>query len=252
MNHVIFDVEARVNKSLLRQAFPQLTEGIDFTRFAFDQDKGETRDATEEERDAAAYQEFLGRFRLPNGRAPMAPLACHIPIAIAYGQVDGNFNLLGIETKAVENDLVLDFWRRYEAFDGRLVSFNGRGYDLPLLDLHAMKLGLSAPLHMAKGRDRYRATRHIDLMDAVRMDMRRGGLDLIMQFLGGPAKSGIDGSLVQEYWDAGELELIAGYCGDNVLRTYILFLRYEMLRGNLGLEQVVELEGAAMKEFATR
>lgn len=255
MNYCIFDVESRVDKRLLREAFPELLDGIDLVEFAFDEEKGMPRSATKAEADQAALEAFHNRFRFANGRSPLPPLACHIPIVIAYGKVLPNLELVEIEASTTER-LIEDFWDRYERFDGTLISFNGRGYDLPLLELHAMRLGLQGPKHMSKGRDRYRATRHIDLQDrvtnfgALRLDMLRGGLDLLVRFLGGPPKSGIDGSMVQEYWEAGEIEMIASYCGQDVLRTYLLFLRIEMFQGNVTEERVRELEAAAIERFA--
>jgi len=253
----IFDIETRVDKELLWKVFgADLLKDVDLEHHAFDPEKGKQRPATQAEAIELAYQEFLTRYRAPNGRLPMPPLPCHIPICIGYGRVNANLELVDIEVRTEENELIENFWLRYEAFDGTLVSFNGRGFDMPLLELHALRLGIPCPKHMAKGRDRYRATRHMDLLDLIRnyggldLTQLRGGLDMLSTFIGGPEKD-MDGSEVQEYYEAGEIGMVAMYCGQDVLRTYLLFLRWEMLKGNLPGDLCRELTAAAKLKYAS-
>ncbi len=44
---------------------------------------------------------------------------------------------------------------------------------------------------------------------------------------------GVDGSQVEAYVEAGRLTEVTDYCLTDVLATYSVFLRYEMVRGEL-------------------
>ena len=48
-----------------------------------------------------------------------------------------------------------EFWARAERFAGCLVSFNGRRFDLPVLELAALRYGISAPAYFAEARGRH-------------------------------------------------------------------------------------------------
>ncbi|MEQ9066155.1 MAG: 3'-5' exonuclease, partial [Gimesia chilikensis] len=91
-----------------------------------------------------------------------------------------------------------------------------------------------------QSRNRYNTNAHIDLMDtftnfgAARMT---GGLNLLANLIGKPGKTGIDGSKVQEMYDAGQADEINDYCRCDVLDTYFVFLRSRVLTGHLSLEQ---------------
>ena len=171
------------------------------------------------------------------------PLSFHVPISIAVGLASTDHVLQSVETLAAaeysEERLVREFWDRVERFEkGCLVSFNGRQFDLPVLELHALRYGLSAGRYFGdRGpRHRYAPEKHFDLYDfitnygAYRV---RGGFDLLLREIGLPGKGKIDGSQVQELWDAGRLEEIHEYCRRDVIQTYFLFLRVELLRGRI-------------------
>jgi 3'-5' exonuclease len=166
------------------------------------------------------------------------PTSLHVPISIAVGNVNEGHALESVESLAEpqsEGELVREFWRRAEHFAGCLVTFNGRGLDLPVLELHALRHGISAPAHFAQ-RSRRLDDRHLDLQDFLtnRGDFRiRGGLNLLLKTIGLPGKTGIDGSRVQELYDAGRLDEIHRYCRSDVIQTYFLFLRVELMRGRI-------------------
>ncbi|HEY2249397.1 MAG TPA: 3'-5' exonuclease, partial [Planctomycetaceae bacterium] len=134
-----------------------------------------------------------------------------------------------------------------------LVSFNGRGYDLPLLELAAFRYGLSIPYwfnvdgkSFEQARNRYNCYAHIDLCDllsnfgAMRL---AGGLNLVANLIGKPGKTGVDGSKVQDMYDAGQTHEINDYCRCDVLDTYFVFLRTRVLLGKLKLEEEQKLVG---------
>jgi len=128
-----------------------------------------------------------------------------------------------------------------------LVSFNGRSFDLPLLELAAFRYGLGLPawLDVKKPsyqqlRNRYNLDGQMDLLDvltnfgAVRFT---GGLNLAASVLGKPGKIEVKGCMVQDMYDQGQLAEITQYCRCDVLDTYFVFLRTAVLFGHLTLEK---------------
>ena len=138
-----------------------------------------------------------------------------------------------------EERLVREFWDRVERFKGCLVSFNGRQFDLPVLELGALRYGCAVPSYFGEDsvyRRRYQVAKHLDLYEFVTnfgTYRVRGGFDLLLRTIGMPGKGSIDGSQVQELWEAGRLPEIHEYCRRDVIQTYYLFLRIELLRGRL-------------------
>ena len=123
MSFVIFDIETRIDKALVRS-----------TQF-----RGE--DLTDEE----AYQRMRHDQDPSGATSPFFPLSYHVPISIALGAVDDEYVLQQVEVlgsdELGEPGIVNAFWERLERFDGTLVSFNGRGFDLPVLELQALRVG---------------------------------------------------------------------------------------------------------------
>jgi 3'-5' exonuclease len=219
MDFAIFDIETRVDKQLLNRVF-----------FAPD-------NISENE----AYLRF--REELRNRGSDFFPLTLHVPISIAIGAVSADHILRGVETLGVPHDseeaLVRQFWSRLEDFRGCLVSFNGRRFDLPVLELAAMRWGISAPRYFDdcdSVRSRHSLERHLDLYEYLTNSGEvglRGGMDLLLKMLGLPGKLAMSGAMVQEYFDSGRLDEIHRYCRTDVIQTYFLFLRVELMRGRL-------------------
>jgi 3'-5' exonuclease len=213
MRFAILDIETRIDKRLLRDA---LYEG---------------RPMDEQQAYLRLRDELNGGF---------FPTSLHVPISIAVGNVNEDHALHSVENLAAaaysEEELVREFWRRAEHFNGCLVTFNGRRFDLPVLELHALRHGISAPTYFTRrGR---RGDHHLDLMDFLTNYGSfhiRGGLNLLLKSIGLPGKAGTDGSQVQELFEAGRLEEIHRYCRRDVIQTYFLFLRVELTRGHLDL-----------------
>jgi 3'-5' exonuclease len=223
MAFAVFDVETRVDKHLLNQVYfagQGLSDSEAFER----------------------YREDLRRRR----DSDFFPLTLHLPISIAVGNVGDDYVLREVESLALadysEEKLVREFWARAERFAGTLVSFNGRRFDIPVLELAALRHGIAAPAHFGDeslARNRYSAVRHLDLYDyltnfgAVSL---AGGMDLLMKMLGLPGKTAMDGSMVQEYFEAGRMDEIHRYCRNDVVQTYFLFLRVALMRGDIDEE----------------
>jgi predicted PolB exonuclease-like 3'-5' exonuclease len=61
----------------------------------------------------------------------------------------------------------------------------------------------------------------------------RGGMNLLLKMIGLPGKTELNGAMVQDYFEAGRLDEIHRYCRADVIQTYFLFLRVELLRGKI-------------------
>ena len=234
MRFLVFDIETRIDKSLLRA-----------TQFP---DSGLSDDE--------AYRQMAER--LSEEGSGFFPMTFHVPISIVYGIVDDAYILSEVRELRAERDgedgIVRAFWVELESFDGVLVSFNGRGFDLPVLELQALRWGCSAPRYFGE-RDGFRARygRHFDLHDflsnggAARL---RGGFDLIAKVSGLPGKIGTSGADVQGLWEAGNNAEIHRYCRRDVIQTYFLFLRVEQLCGRLSREDRARAEAASAAYYA--
>ncbi len=179
------------------------------------------------------------------------PYTFQIPIAVAVAKVTGDFHLLDVvvldEPQFRPHVIAEKFWRGWETYRRpTLVSFNGRTFDVPLLELAAFRYGLSVPgWFSAAGRSfdqprsRYNVQAHLDLCELLTnfgSSRFHGGLNLAANVLGKPGKMDVQGNMVQDLYDAGRLAEINDYCRCDVLDTYFVFLRTRVLVGQLVLE----------------
>ena len=151
---------------------------------------------------------------------------------------------LGDETSS-EAELVQRFYDGIDKYGPVLVSWNGGGFDLPVLNYRALKHEISATHYWDTGdfdsttkwnnyQSRYHA-RHTDVMDVLAMYTGRANapLDHIATMLGFPGKMGMDGSKVWEAYLDGDIRGIRQYCESDVLNTYLVYLRFELIRGRI-------------------
>jgi predicted PolB exonuclease-like 3'-5' exonuclease len=183
------------------------------------------------------------------------PYTFQIPVAVAVGKVTTDFRLDDVvvldEPHHRPHVITANFWRGWEAYHRpTLVSFNGRGFDLPLLELAAFRYGISVPGWFQPGRgadpprSRYNTQVHIDLCELLtNFGATRflGGLNLAANLLGKPGKMDVMGNMVQDLYQAGQIDQINDYCRCDVLDTYFVFLRTRVLLGQLTLEAEQQL-----------
>lgn len=178
------------------------------------------------------------------------PYTFHIPTAIVLAKVSETFELLDIAALSEVNfrpaEIVERFWRGWETY-GRptFVTFNGRSFDVPLLELSAFRYGLAIPgwfsplsKNYDQPRSRYNQSAHIDLQDIfTNFGTTRftGGLNLAANIIGKPGKMDVRGDMVEEMHEAGKFQEIEDYCRCDVLDTYFVFLRTRVLMGYLTL-----------------
>ena len=186
------------------------------------------------------------------------PYTFQIPIAVVIAKVDKEFRLLDIvsldEPQFRSHVITAHFWRGWEVYKRpQWVTFNGRTFDLPLMELAAFRYGIAATQWFKNDgyrspRNRYSVDSHLDLQDlltnfsATRFN---GGLNLATKLLGKPGKMSVTGDQVQEQYDQGDLTGISDYCRCDVLDTYFVFLRSMVLTGKLTLEKEIELVSEA-------
>ena len=144
-----------------------------------------------------------------------------------------------------ERELVQRFFEGIERFQPTLVSWNGSGFDLPVLHYRALLHGVEARSYWDTGHfdrerrwdnyiSRYQFA-HVDLMDVLAGYQMRAAarLDEIAVLLGLPGKMGQSGAQVTEQWLTGDIESIRNYCETDVVNTYLIWLQFERMRGRL-------------------
>jgi 3'-5' exonuclease len=149
------------------------------------------------------------------------------------------------DPNASEAEIIQRFFDGIEKYTPDLVSWNGGGFDLPVLHYRALRHGVAAPRYWEAGEEdqafrynnylnRYH-TRHLDLMDVLSSYQARARVSLqaAATLLGFPGKLGMGGDKVWEAWLNGEIDMIRNYCETDVLNTFLIFLRFEMMRGRL-------------------
>jgi predicted PolB exonuclease-like 3'-5' exonuclease len=195
------------------------------------------------------------RSRSPVG-SDFLPVSLQIPVAICVLRVGGDFSLQ--EVTCLDNPLfrpqkiVEAFWNGASSYRARygnrihLVTFNGRAFDLPLLELAAFRYGICARDHFMR-RHRYDGW-HLDLMDwltnfgAYRLS---GGLNLLSKLLGKPGKMDVQGYQVYQMYVDGKIQEINDYCMFDTLDTYFVFLRTRVLAGQLTVPEEHQLVARA-------
>jgi predicted PolB exonuclease-like 3'-5' exonuclease len=192
------------------------------------------------------------------------PLHLQRVVAIACALREGNtFRVWSLgEASDPEPELIRRFYDGIDRYTPQLVSWNGGGFDLPVLNYRALIHGVTAAKFWDWGDDdrdfkynsylgRYH-TRHLDLMDVLAMYQPRAfaGLDAMARLSGFPGKLGMDGSEVHAAHQAGRYDQIRHYCETDVMNTYLLYLRFQQLRGTLSAGQYAAEVSLAREKIA--
>ena len=243
-SYLVFDIETRVDKDLVKEVY--------------DPENGLTLDQ--------AYDTARDQILEQNSqKSDFFPIPFHIPIAISTLQADENYRIQSLgcigADRFSEMELVTKFWRVFESSQ-TLITFNGRGFDLPVLETRALKYGIPLPRYFAtgQGRSTYRGNRysdayHIDLCDYLSnfgAAFRRSSLNVLAKLIGLPGKYNIEGEDVEYLFRQGRQKEINQYCVTDVLQTYLLFLRVELLRGKLDPTSYQEVIAATRNDLTQR
>jgi 3'-5' exonuclease len=244
IHYLVFDIETRVDKELVKEVYDP------------------ENSLTLEQAYDTARDQILER---SGQQSDFFPVPFHIPIAISTLYADEKYRIrtLGCfgADRYSEAEMISKFWQTFENAQ-TLITFNGRGFDLPVLETRALKHGLSLPRYFATGQSRntYRGSRfsdayHIDLCDFLSnfgAAFRRNSLNVLSKLIGLPGKYTIAGEDVEYLFRQGRLKEINQYCMTDVLQTYLLFLRVELLRGKLDANGYGEAVKAAREDLMQR
>ncbi len=151
-----------------------------------------------------------------------------------------------------ESTLIQRFFDGIEKYTPQLVSWNGGGFDLPVLHYRGLIHGVQCPRYWDMGEDdkdfkwnnyisRYHS-RHLDLMDLLAMYTGRANapLDELAKLIGYPGKLGMDGSKVWDAWQQGRIGEIRDYCETDVVNTWLVYARFQMMRGHFTRAQYAQ------------
>src|SRR5512133_2219047 len=200
--------------------------------------------------DAEVAEHAFAERRERNGN-DFLPLHLHRIVAISCVlRSDAGFRVGSIGSLAdSEAFLIPAFFGSIDRYTPQLVSWNGGGFDLPVLHYRGLLAGVSAARYWDMGEDdrdfrynnyigRYHM-RHLDLMDLLAMYQPRASapLDDLSRLAGFAGKLGMDGARVWDAFQAGHLEQIRNYCETDVVNTFLLFNRFQKMRGVLSTEQ---------------
>jgi predicted PolB exonuclease-like 3'-5' exonuclease len=195
------------------------------------------------------------------GKSDFLPLPYHRPVAgclleavedggiVRVTDVSGWTDRRGDEASFLEHT-----WERLAG--AALVTFHGKGFDLPVLELRSLKHSVPTPDWFSTGR-RPGASDHFDLKELLSAHGSGGAapLDLYAKLVGLPGKEDVAGEDVQALYAAGALDRIAAYCMTDVVQTFLLFLRYRLLEGSLspdGYGESAALARAALPSLFLR
>lgn len=188
----------------------------------------------------------LHQRRQHNG-SEFLPLHLHRICAISCALREGNnFKVWTLgDANSSEAEIIQRFFDGIEKYTPQIISWNGGGFDLPVLHYRGMINGVNASRYWDLGEDdkdfkwnnyisRYHA-RHLDLMDLLAMFNARANapLDDLAKLCGFPGKLGMDGSKVWDAYKAGKIDEIRNYCETDVANTHLVYLRFQLMRGQL-------------------
>jgi predicted PolB exonuclease-like 3'-5' exonuclease len=202
-----------------------------------------------------AIARYRGELQAENGK-DFIPYTFQLPVSLVIAKLDKSLRLLDLvaldEEQSRPHEIVRTFWEGWRRYDRpRLVSFNGRGFDMPLLELCAFRYGIQIPDWFAEDsrnfdqpRYRYNTAAHFDLHEWLTnsgASRFNGGLSLAANLIGKPGKTEVAGHMVQDLWDAGKKAEIHDYCRADVLDTYFVFLRSRVVAGDIDLKREAAL-----------
>lgn len=173
----------------------------------------------------------------------------HLQKVVAIGCVFRNKDSFHVKCLGEPGDdeasLIRSFFKVIDHYTPVLISWNGSGFDLPVLHYRALIHGIPSRRYWDKGEEdrsfqynnylsRYHE-RHTDLMDVLAAYTFRANapLDQLAKLCGFPGKLGMDGSQVWPTYLAGGIDEIRAYCETDVVNTWLMYLRYLLLKCEL-------------------
>ncbi len=198
-----------------------------------------------------------------NGKSTFIPVTFQYPVSVCIAKILEDFTIQEIvsldEPLFRASEMTRLFWHGIENLykNSVIVTFNGRGFDIPLMELMAYRYGQKAKRHFKDkyaGRNRF-SDKHIDLQDwlsnygSIKMN---GGLNLLAKIIGKPGKGTTKGEDVYEMNLKGMNKEINEYCIQDVLDTYFVFLRTRVMTGDISVAREHDIVEAAKKMIESR
>ena len=223
---LVFDIETVADVDAARRIYPHLADLND----------ADALSALTAIRTQEAGHDFM--------RLPLQRIVC---ISALYIK-DGKLSLFSLTAdKFSEKEILAKFFRAFNDTETlpQLISWNGSGFDIPVLIYRAMQYDLSAPWLFEEGEriknmrfDNYVNrfhTRHLDLMDRFSQygASRREAMDIVASLYGLPGKTEVDGSMVGALVSSGDWQTLSIYCESDVMNTWLIYLRWLRLTGQL-------------------
>ncbi|NRA38478.1 MAG: 3'-5' exonuclease [Planctomycetes bacterium] len=206
-------------------------------------------------------QEAMQRYReelMDKNGSDFIPHTFQMPVSVAIALIDDQYRLQRLTSldcpQFRPHVICKQFWQGWEHYKCPcFVTFNGRGFDIPVMEMTAYRYGYSLPKWFGgskweQPRNRYNSTMHFDLLDFMSnhgAGRINGGLNLCATLLGKPGKLDTKGDMVQDLWDQGEHVRIDNYCQCDALDTYFVFLRSCVLRGFIDIDREQEIVAEA-------
>jgi 3'-5' exonuclease len=206
-------------------------------------------DAPADHTDPQVYEAWVAERKAAN-KSDFMPL--HLQRILCISAVFRNADGLKIHSLVDKDDksegkIIQQFFKLIEKHVPQLVSWNGGGFDLPVLNYRGLKHGVVADKYWEMGEggsygdkefkwnnyiSRYHM-RHLDLMDLLAMYQPKANapLDAMAKLCGFPGKLGMDGSQVYPQYLAGKTDDIRRYCETDVMNTYLVYARFQKMRG---------------------
>jgi predicted PolB exonuclease-like 3'-5' exonuclease len=196
-----------------------------------------------------------------DGSDAFPPAPYHRIVVMAVGLLDARYQLRRLWVVGEDDDKdergTLTALANFlgEQRDMTVVSYNGRGFDLPVIAARCLRHGVSFPWYYRQrdARHRYSTGGHFDVMDYL-VDhgaTRSYSLDVAAKLIGMPGKMACTGGDVQAMIDAGQIEAVRGYCMSDVAQTTALFLRTQLLRGELDAAACAQAMGVLLATIAS-
>ena len=241
---LVFDIETVADTDAARRIYPQLAGLND----------ADAMSALTAIRIQEAGHDFM--------RLPLQRIVC---ISALYIK-DNQFSLFSLTAERFsEKDILSKFFRAFNDIDNlpQLISWNGSGFDIPVLIYRAMQYDLSAPWLFEEGEriknmrfnnyvNRFQ-TRHLDLMDRFSHygASRREAMDVVASLYGLPGKTDVDGSMVGDLVNDNKWQTLSNYCESDVMNTWLIYLRWLRLTGQLSSPAYTDWQQQSRDYLAT-
>lgn len=214
--------------------------------------------------DAEVAEVAFQKRRVQTGSDFLAPHLQRVVVISCVARDDEAIKIFTIgEPERDEKATISRFFDSIDRKTPQLVSWNGKGFDIPVLVHRGLIHGVRCARFWETGDEdqafrynnyvnRYQ-TRHLDLMDQLAMFNNRNfaPVDQMARLAGLPGKQGVGGAEVWPAYQRGELQAIRDYCEVDVVNTFILFLRFQVMRG-LMMQDLYDAECGLLRETLER